>query len=194
MSARPRPRLCIEVVHRGQVRCSVTSRGTYQQGPRSQGVGTPQKLDQNPFSWIVRRVRANPDVVPWLVFDEAGRAVEPVRRYLIDRRPVQPALTGAVWTAKMDHRPGEPKRGHGRQGGAQCGSATPAVCRAELTAHSDDASPHGVLASPAHSAWSIRALAAFSCSSMCSLVSPRASDMETTALRRPSSVTPLRVM
>ncbi|WP_327259866.1 MULTISPECIES: hypothetical protein [unclassified Streptomyces] len=27
---------------------------------------------------------ANPGVVPWLVFDEEGRTVEPVRRYLID--------------------------------------------------------------------------------------------------------------
>ncbi|WP_031173088.1 hypothetical protein [Streptosporangium roseum] len=27
---------------------------------------------------------ANPGAVPWLVFDEEGRAVEPVRRYLID--------------------------------------------------------------------------------------------------------------
>ncbi|MFD5034113.1 hypothetical protein ACFWM0_27460 [Streptomyces sp. NPDC058405] len=27
---------------------------------------------------------ANPGVVPWMVLDEQGRAVEPVRRYLID--------------------------------------------------------------------------------------------------------------
>jgi hypothetical protein len=57
-----------------------------------------------------------------------------------------------------------------------------------------DAIAHEVLEPPAHSAWSIRALAAFSWSSMCSRLSPRASDMETTALRLPSSVTPLRVM
>jgi integrase len=44
------------------------------------------------FSRDVRSIRlprwghvaANPGVVPWLVFDEEGRAVEPVRRYLID--------------------------------------------------------------------------------------------------------------
>ena len=80
------------------------------------------------------------------------------------------------------------------KGGAQPWSAAPAERRAELTDHSDPTSPHGVLGFLAHSACSIRALAAFSCSSMCSLVSPRASDMETAALRRPSSVTPLRVM
>lgn len=57
-----------------------------------------------------------------------------------------------------------------------------------------DASAHEVLRPLGHSAWSIRALAAFSWPRMCSGVSPRASDMDTTALRLPSSVTPLRVM
>lgn len=65
--------------------------------------------------------------------------------------------------------------------------------RAERTVHRDDVSAHGLLWPPAHSAWSIRTLAAFSWARMCSGVSPRASDMETTTLRLPSSVTPLRV-
>lgn len=66
---------------------------------------------------------------------------------------------------------------------AHCPLATPTT-----------ASAHGVPGPSAHSAWSIRELAAFSWSSMCFGVSPRASDMETTALRLASSVTPLRVM
>jgi hypothetical protein len=76
------------------------------------------------------------------------------------------------------------------------GSAAPvsAAPSSRATGHRHDASAHGVLGRPAHSAWSISALAAFSWSMMCSGVSPRASDMETTALRLPSSVTPLRVM
>lgn len=61
-------------------------------------------------------------------------------------------------------------------------------------APSRDAFAHEVPRPPAHSASSIRVPAASSWASMCSEVSPRASDMETTALRRPSSVTPLRVM
>lgn len=103
-------------------------------------------------------------------------------------------LTRAVWrTAKTGHW-GEPKRDREGKGGAPRWSAAPVKRRAELTAHSDDTSAHGVLGPSAHSAWSIRALAAFSCSSMCFGVSPRASDMETTTLRLPLSVTPLRVM
>lgn len=30
------------------------------------------------------QVAADPGVVPWLVFDEEGKAVQPVRRFLID--------------------------------------------------------------------------------------------------------------
>lgn len=30
------------------------------------------------------RVATDPGVVPWLVFDEGGRAVEPIRRFLVD--------------------------------------------------------------------------------------------------------------
>ncbi len=186
MDPRQRPRL-LEIIQNLRERT-----------PRpAETAGSARSKDSRSAStprWPSSTASSGPRPMAGPSWSTSARRSSPTTHHRLTEAGASSGLTGAGWRAAKTGHWGEPKRGHEGKGGAQRWSAAPAKRRAELPAHSDDTSAHGVLGPSAHSAWSIRALAAFSCSSMCFGVSPRASDMETTALRLPLSVTPLRVM
>lgn len=127
---------------------------------------------------------------------QPGHVDVPAVERVAHRAVPAPALGHQRQIHRHYHRRVDPKRrvhqleqlvpARDASSGSASGSRLALTPFAELTDHRDDASAHPVLGPPAHNAWSIRALAAFSWSRMCSTVSPRASDMETTALRLPS--------